>query len=54
MSILLVIAIAIVLLILVWVLVVSAPFGDARLKWVLKALAVIAAILFIAHRAGWA
>lgn len=52
MSILLVIAVAIILLILCWVLIDSAPFGDVRLRWCLKAIAVVAAILVIASRAG--
>jgi hypothetical protein len=52
MSLLIVCIVVIVLLILVWMLVDSAPFGDQRLKWVLKALACLVAIIVIIQRSG--
>lgn len=54
MSLFVAIAVAVILLVLVWWLVDSAPFGDVRLKWVLKVLAVLGVIVFIASRMGWA
>jgi hypothetical protein len=44
--------VVIVLLILAWMLIDSAPFGDQRLKWVLKALACLVAVLVILQRSG--
>lgn len=40
-----------VLLLALW-LIDTAPLGDARLKWVLKAIAVVIAILAIIGRSG--
>lgn len=41
----------IVLAIVVWAI-DSAPFGDARIKWALKALAALAAVVAVLSRAG--
>ncbi len=52
MSLLIFAFIVIIVLALVCWLIQSAPFADARLKWIMQAIAVLMAILVICQRAG--
>lgn len=52
MSVLIFAFLVILVLVLIWMLVDSAPMGDVRLKWALKAIACVVAILLICQRAG--
>lgn len=52
MSLIILCVVVVILLILAWLLIDSAPFGEPRLKWVLKALACLLAIIVILQRSG--
>lgn len=43
----------VVLALVIW-LIDSAPIGDIRIKWAIKALAVLIALVFVVQRAGLA
>lgn len=54
MTLLILLAVVLIVLCLVIWLVDSAPIGDARIKWAIKALAVLIAVVFVVQRSGLA